>query len=479
MPDLLALMHERGYTPKKVSGSHGGEYCSPCPGPQCRGAGEDRFHIWPDRDSGGKVPGRFWCRRCGISGDTIAFLQQVDGMGFTEACAALGLTTTAVMPRRSRYESTPAMPRSGDAWTPQHSQDPNPRWQEVASRFLLDCQERLAGDAEVQAWLAARGISRDVAMAYGLGYNRSSSGGDRYRPRARWGLPPREKNGRAAKLWLPQGWVIPCYNASGDLVQLRIRRRSADIERFAENIKYLAVDGSSMATMVLHPDADVFVVVESGFDAVLLAGLFAGRIGAVTTWNASARPDARADALLSGCSLILGGLDYDQGGDREQPWWQRQYRQYRRLPALPGGAKDPGEAFWLGTDLYDWVVSALPRGLRIALGIGASQPTAHPVQPENLERPAAESGHVRIYETQVAGKRILICDDRETWQELRSRGEVVFCHDELLRLKTALAGLSEAERNAAILCTIEAKDVFCGQIVDGRAGHAGGADANC
>lgn len=471
----MTLLQNRGLSPRKISTSHGGEFCSPCPvcGDGGKGLKSDRFHVWPNRETGGKAVGKYWCRQCDISGDTIAFLQQVDGLTFPQACAELGIGLDQMGgSRRSRYQAPPKKVEPSYQWTPTTYATPGPVWRQKAENLLADCQHRLIGDGEAMAWLEGRGINADIAIAYGLGYNRSSKGKDRYRPRTLWGLPSKMQVNKEKRLWLPQGWVIPSRNQVGELIQLRIRRRNQDIAAFADNIKYLPVEGSSMATMILHPQAEVFVVVESGFDAILLAGLTGGRIGAVTTWNDAARPDIFAHRLLSQASCILGGLDYDHGGDNQQQWWQGQYRQYRRLAPLPGGAKDPGDAAKDGADLYAWLVDGLPRGLQIKLGfvgkrmsaVRHAQPPARPIDPPKPEEQTPDVVEIEL----ALGKVVYVTNNQQVWQDLAGQGKPVFSQNELERLKVALAGMDQQERDTAIIQAIELKEVFGGYIMDGR-----------
>ena len=75
------------------------EYAGPCP--LCGGATKDGFIVWPDRPHGGA----FMCRKCGASGDGIAFLMKRDGLSYREACEALSLeprrgTTSTFTPSR-------------------------------------------------------------------------------------------------------------------------------------------------------------------------------------------------------------------------------------------------------------------------------------------------------------------------------------------------------------------------------------------
>lgn len=483
MSDLLSLLQNRGITPRKNSTNHGGEYCSSCPvcGDGGKGKESNRFHIWPNRENGGKCVGRFWCRKCGISGDTIAFLQKVDALSYPQACAELGipLEQRTYQPR-SRYQAPPIAPPPSTEWSPRTYPAPSPVWMEKAANLLADCQARLFATQDALDWLERRGITMEMASTYGLGYNLSSKGKDRYRPHALWDLPKKMQGKKEKRMWIPRGWVIPSFNAAGKIVQLRIRRRNEDVAAFAGNIRYLPVDGSSMATMVLHPGAEVVVVVESGFDAILLAGITGGRIGAMTTWNSSARPDAYAHGLLAQASLILGALDYDEGGDNEQAWWCGHYRHYRRLAQLPGGAKDPGDAAAAGADLYAWLVDGLPRGLKIKLGFGGNRvaSTTAPVvqEPEaKTEQSVSDSAeHPEVVEIElVGGKIIYLTNDKQQWMELAQQGKPVFSQNELERLQTAVAGLGEADRQAAVLKAVETKEIFGGYIHAGRHGVNG------
>lgn len=470
---LLDLLHSRGLQPRRISVNHGGEYACSCPvcGDGGKGARSDRFHVWPQRETSGLSAGRFWCRQCGISGDTIGFLQKIDGRSFPDACAELGIPLERGRVRRSRYTLPPAVKPVAAGWQPVEYPPPSATWQHKAANLLADCQQRLAGDQEAMAWLAVRGITAEMAAAYGLGFNRSSKGGDRYRPRTLWGLTEKLKDGRPKKLWIPQGWVIPSRGDQGQLLQLRIRRRNQDVERFGGHIKYLPVDGSSQATMVLRPAAPVQVVVESGFDAILLDALGGGLIGGITTWNSSARPDCRAHALLEGCECILGGLDYDQGGDEQQEWWKATYRHYRRLPALHGGAKDPGQAIEDGhldhAGLRRWLLSGLPRGLRTKHGLEET-PAAVQVEPAPAvdQQPPSEPAQVAEL-TLKGGKVVYVTDDQDQWRELMDDGLPAFSANELERLQAGAGQLGEEE----VEVVVAIKELFGGYIRAGRGCH--------
>lgn len=530
MPTLLDLIAQRGIETRRVSAAEGGEWAGPCP--LC--GGRDRFRVWPEKTHDGRSiapPGRYWCRQCGIQGDAIDYLRRVEGLSFGEACARLGIERPgrAAAPA---YRPAPTLADPRD-WTPREYAPPTDAWREQAEALLARAQERLAGDADAQDWLTMRGITPRAAKIYGIGYHVSSSGGDSYGAREAWGLAPELKNGKPKRLWIPRGWVIPARDAEGRLHQLRVRRRPEDVRRFAQGVKYMPVEGSSQATLVLHPEAPAFAVVESGFDAVLLAAITGGAVGAICAWSAAARPDARAHALLSACLCVLLALDYDPAGDKESAWWQARYRHALRLPRL--GAKDPGDAAAYGTDLYAWLRDGMPRGLAMRLRMVArnnfqkrekhdeiiDKKHVEPVGAfdcdrggqsdvengglahrygESAVRRHIESGKIGLecadghttesrkgnrsispdlprttpiapdaHRAVIAGREIYICNDRAQWQALAKSGAAVFTTNEAERLRPVLSGMTPEEREQAVGQICDAKAILGGYITEARA----------
>ena len=385
MSNLLNLLENLGIAYRRASVAHGGEYHSACPGCGDGGKGKnsDRFHVWPDKPTGGLCVGRFWCRQCGLSGDTIEFLVKFGNMSFPAACAELGINLPNNPSHGARCPKTPMVPSQGGfSQGPREYALPSATWSEKAAAFLDDCHQRLLDRPDELSWLAARGIDRQAVLTYRLGYNESSKGRDRYRPRKVWGLSEEmNAKGKPSKLWLPRGWVIPLITEDGTIIQLRVRRLDADIAAFMDNIKYLMIKGSCPGTMVLHPEAEAHAVVESGFDAILIASQLSGLVGAVTTWNSSAKPDALSSAVLHKSPCILNCLDFDAAGRNEQLWWSETFRRNKRWP--PPVGKDPGEAFQAGIDIREWIIKGLPPGL--VWKVTGLQQDARPTTPPPLE----------------------------------------------------------------------------------------------
>ena len=470
---MLSYLQRTGHALKQISG--GKEYTTHCPacGDGGKGAASDRFHVWPDAVNNGLCMGRYWCRMCGVSGDSIKFYQEFASMSFVEACAELGINLETGKQQRRQHAPMAMVKSPGEPWTPREYQTPPARWQEKAANLLADCKQRLANEPEAIAWLEARGISRAMIDAYELGYNQSTKNGDRYRPRSLWGLENKvnTRGKETKKLWIPRGWVIPNIRG-GEVVQLRIRRRPEDIARFADNIKYLPIDGSSPAPLILNPGADVFVTTESGFDAILIAGSMHGKVGAVCTWSDGSRPDVVAHGILKRSALILGGLDFDSAGDAQTDWWDTQYRQHRRMESP--GAKDPGEAYAAGVNIREWVVDNLPRGLRISLGFASGfGKHARPAKAQEQEKTTAQEEKTdapRVVDVTLKdGTVISMTNDEGSWQAITSDGRPVYTSMEMEHLKRATASTDGEKRTREAVVASEVKAFFGGKITASRA----------
>lgn len=342
MTAILDLIAKHNLTLVRASGNKGGELHGPCPA--C--GGTDRFHVWPEQGR----DGTFWCRQCGIAGDAIQFLRDVDGLSFPEACAALDRQ----VPDKDRPR--PSAPRP--SWQPdQPPAPPEDLWQERSQALVTWAGEHLARNAAAREWLAVRGITPDTARRFHLGWNPGENGRDIYRPRESWGLPPKLKDdGRPTKLWLPQGLVIP-WHADGRPVRLRIRRPEGEP-------KYYIIPGSSSAPMAVPParsTARGWVVVESELDAVLLAGVVEAAgldVGVLALGTATRKPDAQVAALLRSAVAILLALDFDQAGNSALRFWEANFPRAKHWPPVMG--KDPGEDLAAGVDLAEWLRAGLP-----------------------------------------------------------------------------------------------------------------------
>lgn len=380
---LLRLLREKVEPSKvkKVSGSKGGEYHSPCP--MC--GGTDRFVVFPDQPSGGAlcqkhgITGTWSCpRHCEKGGDALTWLMEINGLSFPAACAELGIQVDAKdRPRGYRPVRAPRQAQK-DAFTPVQYEPPVAVWREHATKLALEAHERLLQTPAMLRYLAARGLPETAVRACRLGYI-AAEGKQKdciYRARAAFGLP--EKRGPAGKLVravrIPRGITIPAWSAAGECLRIRIRRR--DVDRDPNNPKdpkFLLVPqpGQPYSAPLMLPPVDVspdlatWVVVEAEMDAMAVHHACGGKVGVLSILTVRVKPDALAHAALARAARILVALDFDADkadgsnpGADAWPWWQRTYPQARLWPVPEG--KDPGEAFACGVDLAEWIFTGVP-----------------------------------------------------------------------------------------------------------------------
>ena len=425
--NLLDIAQKNGLTFKRAGGLHGGEYHGPCP--VC--GGTDRFHLWPEQGD----HGTFWCRSCQLAGDAIEYLIKIEGLSFPAACKELGKT----LPEQEEYQA-PHFKRPAAAtatFTPRETSAASDLWVQHATKLVDWAHEQLLGNQEQLAWLAARGLDLAAVTRYRLGWNPGEKGKDLYRAREAWGLETVLKDdGKAKKLWIPLGLIIPYY--VGDLLQrVRIRRPEGEP-------RYYLVPGSNMAPMILSSrdgaarvGGKAWVIVESELDALLIHHLAGDLAGAISQGNSTAKPDAAASYVLTSALVILVALDSDHAGMQASAWWQQHFPQSERWPVPVG--KDPGDAFKAGVDIRAWVKAGLPPVMTLP---PAAKPVAKPASapPSQDNNSGAvfsaaasepERAVVTVMRTAKDGRTFHITNDTAAYARLVAASEIVFDHAEI------------------------------------------------
>ncbi len=364
MKNILDLLREDGFTPRRVGGQNGGEYHSPCPG--C--GGRDRFACWPE-STGGLGGGRGWCRGgssagngCDWQGDAVQYLRDFRGLSFRDAKEYLGVQDDGAWRRDRARESRPATP----AWEPVVSADPAQLWGEKGLAFVEHCERALGSVPEVLEWLALRGIPEASARRCRLGFHPGGAEGKpAYRPLSAWGLSgPLKKDGKEQKLVLLPGLVIPYFDpVSGRLQKLKVREfPCTPWPEWAAGDKYREIKGSNQRYSIYGQGRDVAVVVETELDAILLAERVGDLAACVATGSAQRRPDAAAAAVLREARLILNALDGDDAGAKAAwTWWAQHMPNARRWPVPKRYGKDPGDLARAGVDVRLWVEAGISR----------------------------------------------------------------------------------------------------------------------
>jgi len=314
-----------GYELKQVTA---GEMAGPCP--WC--GGRDRFHVWPGKGKGG----RYWCRGCGRQGDGIQFLRDVEGMGYRDACRAIGATPATPARSGRPVSKRPAASTGLISFESRMCPEPNAAWCRAAGNFLTFAVAAMDRESEGQAYAASRGLRPETVAALAIGWNPS----DLYQPRDVWDLPPAwNERGKPKSVWIASGLVIPSFDAAGRVWALKIRRVPCPEGKD----KYSQPAGSGQAPFVLLPGkGKPVVIVESELDAVLVAQEAGSLVAAVALRSAGNKPDAATLAIIKAAPVVLIALDRDETGKKGAAWWLANFTTAFRW-MVPSGHKDVGD----------------------------------------------------------------------------------------------------------------------------------------
>lgn len=361
------------YNLKKVSASRQ-EFSGPCP--IC--GGNDRFVFFPDCNGGSRNNLAYICRKCGRHGDIAQFLIDFEKWGQAEALKATGKSKYGTSESSFSVCLSSTMPagvpdfESGAKSDSGQKQDKPERnldqWREMAGKIVERAHQRLFEYPEQLQYLKSRGFDEGLIRIFKLGYIPS----DCFMDYEKWGLPPeRNDKGNFKKLYLPQGITIPLFDEVGQMGEFnqveRIRIRKTNPKE-KEN-RYHVVRGSGMRYW-FNPDGysntSTVLIVESELDAMICQTgehyCLPMAAGSVT-----AKPDPKADLILSQAKTILFSMDFDQDTGQVkkvlQEWKERYGKKVKAF--MPATGKDPGEQFVQGVKPLQWIeAGAIEYGLK-------------------------------------------------------------------------------------------------------------------
>lgn len=418
---LLQIVQDYGLKPQKHSNSKGGEWCSPCP----RCGGTDRFIVQPEHKGG-----RYFCRHhgeCGSSGDTIQFLRDFMGKSFKDACAYVGkeLTDRSLQYRRKwrgLKEETASTMVVEDKLMPEKN------WRREAAAQVGAAHKALLENKERLKWLAGRGLNLDAVKRFKVGRIEEEKG--KFYGLKRWGLPlEKNKKGNDKRVWLPKGYLIPQWDLNGELTLLQIRM---DELLPSSKMRYYPVKGSNVTPMVilpspsLVPERTAWVIVESRFDAFLIAWFAGDLVGVMAQGSNSANPSKDVIYLLDASPCILYAMDYDEAGLSAFKKWKRRFKFLKFWPVPDGG--DPGEYFQdHGGDIRVWIMEGLPPGLRI------SRKGENPEKPPEVKEVKKEPEYHILKLTD--GREIAVTNSHMVYKDLEAAGKIVFSTTEMNRMR--------------------------------------------
>ncbi len=324
------------------------EYHGSCP--WC--GGHDRFAFW----SSGRYSCSIRASGCGRYGrDVIDFLREYEGLGFIEACDALGVDPGSEYARRAHH-------------SPADDGEPPPRaWQERAAVVVHQAQRVLWSRRGQSAldYLRRRGLTEETIRTAELGYIPLARDGRWFKDDgACWGIGG--EGSCEASVWLPEGVVIP-WSADGHLWRLSVRRLSGLADGDA---RYVQIRGSREGLYNIDAlrNEGPLVLCEGEFDALSGQQVCGDAATFVATGATTRARRNRWLARVAGASCVLVAYDDDpadgkgkRAGDAGAAYWVKSLSHAIRW--LPW-AHDVNEMLTLGQDLCAWValgVSSLHR----------------------------------------------------------------------------------------------------------------------
>lgn len=318
--NIIEILERNGF-PSVVKN---GEGSGPCP--YCGGSA--RLAVWVDQGRGG----RFYCRKCLLTGDAVTLLTEIENISVSEA---INVVTTFDVNPEVRPEVVVEVDRE--------------KWAEQARSYIEMTQEILRLRPDVTDWLTSkRCFTESTIVKAGFGWNPD----DQYLSRKTWGLPDHEDQDKPRKLLIPEGLIIPITNNS-QIHGLKVRRPTSEP-------RYHLVAGSTREPLIAGRNCKVLFIVESELDAVLIEQEAGDLCIAVGMGSCTCRPGKELASMISQAKLVFVALDGDEYGAANWKWWQKQYSNARRWPIPSEYGKDPGEAISKGLPIREWVKAALP-----------------------------------------------------------------------------------------------------------------------
>jgi hypothetical protein len=341
-----------------------GRFSGACP--ECGGSKQsEKFSFYLD--------GGFRCFSCNFRGDIITWLRKKEDMTCPEAHEHAGVACRAEscqvrgtcrmgdgsgkrMVRQPRTIA-PLAAKQENELPLTMVKSPQAVWREWAESIIEQAVPRLQDNEQVLAWLAKRGINREAADRFGLGW----LGHDRKVKRAAIGLQPR--NGKE-ELWVPGGLLISIYD-DNRIHRLRVRRTDEARGKFLPDLKYVWLEGSGNEPLVLRPTGTIrgAVIVEAELDGMAVAAAH-DQVLVIAIGTVSAGLTAAMRAELAILPVILVALDADPGKDGKTgagpasiQRWQTAFRQAKFWPVPQG--KDPGHYAEIGGNLRAWIEAGL------------------------------------------------------------------------------------------------------------------------
>jgi hypothetical protein len=344
---LISLAEAAG---AKFSDAH--HLRSRCPLP--RHAGDRSSLAFMIYNNGQKWKCHSSCPPDANGGDVISFYmawKDVDFKTAVKELSALGGRVPASVPKATRQQEM-------------HQPE---QWRQRAAEFIAYTERNL--DAKVLDYLKKeRGLSRETALAFHLGYNP----GNLYDDPKRWGL-------EGKKIWLPRGIVIPGY-LRGCPQYIKIRRPlEGDIlgryipgwtpQDGAPEIKFGGPRGgrSVLFRLELMDYRPILLLVEGEWDAMLVWDHCADLCDVATLGGALSKLDTLDLALLTRYARVLVVHDDDRAGEQGRAYITGLQTIFPRIHSVLPPAHDLTDFWKAGGDLRSWTAKHMSAALQECL----------------------------------------------------------------------------------------------------------------
>ncbi len=402
------------------------------------------------------------CFGCGESGDVFKFLMEINGKGFMDVLRPLAARCGVDIPSQPEDDviGTPRRPRKEeDKFIPTDTRTPDEKWQARAEKFTTESHAILLENKEQLDWLAGRGITLDTVKHFRLGWNSEKL----YRPRTAWGLPEEfwENSGKAKKLLIPAGLVVPC--AAGDKIHRVIIRQEKPKD---PKKKYLNVTGCGNSPLIIScrsGGSRPWVIVETYLDAMLIWQEAGDMVNVMALGSVAAKSDTEAFALLKDAPYILNALDFDTAGAKAWEWWEETFPYIAERWPVPEG-KDPGEYVQeFDGNIREWILAGLPEGLRME---EEPEPVSDVSDPPSSSMAILQEEKPGYFiQITADGREIAVTEDPEIYQKLEEQGHLVFSRGELKRITLAKEDAEAEGVPDPADFILEIKDLFRGSYV--------------
>lgn len=330
---LLNLVHEKGITPKRVAYTEGGEYHSPCP--SC--GGTDRFVIQPHKQMKNCI-GYYFCRQCGVKGDSIQFC--LDYLGFTnfkEAANYVGAKIPEILPNIFLQQKSKPVTVVVNK--------PPVMWTQQAYNIVQEAHDFLLSQEDILQTLHKRGLPIAAIKKYKIGWLSEDKSFEGHV----WGLE-KETN------WFPAGILIPTIEQDQTVIRLKIRRRDWLVGDALP--KYIAISGSMNGLNIIGDKKNtIMIVVESELDGYALHHAVGDFAVIVAIGGCTKNLDSLTAYLANSKKVLLVCHDNDDAGRIMLRKWQQLYSHAKGYTTPLG--KDIGEAIEQGLNLRSWIFTIL------------------------------------------------------------------------------------------------------------------------